>query len=88
MQIQCSLNPFSAVHSEICNRYIDSGRQTTSGMYVELKAAGGKKKKKRDHIYPADKLCNRQTMVSRPEESNLKGISGRMSAEQVDHDVT
>lgn len=50
----------------------------------------GKKRpqRERDHIYPADKLCNRQTTVSRPEESNLKGISGRMSTEQVDHDVT
>ena len=92
MQIHRSLNPFPVVHSEICNGYIDSGRQTTSGMSAELKAAGGqkekKKKKKLPHILPADKLCNRQTMVSRPEESNLKGISGRMSAEQVDHDVT
>lgn len=82
MQIHCSLNLFSAVHSEICNRYTDSGRQTTSGMNAELKAAGKK------DIFPADKLCNRQTMVSRPEESNLKGISACMSAEQVDHDVT
>lgn len=50
---------------------------------VESRKRGG-----RDHIFPADKLHNRQTLVSRPEESNLKDISGRMSAEQVDHDVT
>lgn len=87
MQIHCGVNPFSVVHGEICDGYIDSGRQTTSGMCAELKAAGEKKKRERPHL-PADKLCNRQTMVSKPEESNLKGISGRMSAEQVDHDVT
>lgn len=51
---------------------------------VESRKGGGE----RDHIFPADKLHNRQTLVSRPEESNLKDISGRMSAEQVDHDVT
>lgn len=84
MQIHCSLNLFSAVHSEISNRYIDSGRQT--GMCAELKAVGGGVGV--EHIFPADKLRNRQSMVSRPEESNLKGISGRMSAEPVDHDVT
>lgn len=56
---------------------------------MELKAGrGGGGGKKKDHIFPADKLHNRQTLVSRPEESNLKDISGRMSAEQVDHDVT
>lgn len=38
-------------------------------------------------------LSRRQIMqprdyVSRPEESNLQGLSGRMCAEQVDHDVT
>lgn len=56
---------------------------------MELKAGrGGGGRKKKDHIFPADKLHNRQTLVSRPEESNLKDISGRMSAEQVDHDVT
>lgn len=53
---------------------------------VESRKRGGGRKKK-DHIFPADKLHNRQTLVSRPEESNLKDISGRMSAEQVDHDV-
>lgn len=84
MQIYCSLNPFSVVHSKICNGYVDSGRQATSGMWVGLKE---EREKKGGHISPADKLCSHQITVSRPKESNLKGISGRMSAEQVDHDV-
>lgn len=50
--------------SEICNSHIDSRRQTTSGMCAELKAAG---EKKRDYIFPADKLCNRQTWLVKPE---------------------
>lgn len=52
------------------------------------KQQSGGRKGEWDFIFPADKLCNRQTMVSRPEESNLTGISSKMTAMQVDQDVT
>lgn len=39
-------------------------------------------------IFPRRQIMQPTDYVSRPEESNLKGFSGGMCAEQVDHDVT